>query len=302
MADQTILVIDDSDYTQAVLGNAFEGMANLTIAATGKTGLEKALAVAPSLIFLDLSLPDIDGFRVCEALKKDARTKDIPLIVLDELKTAGDKKDARAGVKKALALGANDYMTKPVEVELAQARAHTLLDLYASKKELSHMALVDPLTGCFNRRYFMNSADMELSRRKRHMYDLVVAVLEIDFFDSVTETYGHDTADEVLYEVAKIIEDTVRYEDTVGRYRGGEFAVLLPEANVEGAQTVLERVREKVAAKLFTEGEKSFNVTVSIGLTEVDARDVSTADIMARADKALRRAKTHGHDQLVVEY
>jgi two-component system cell cycle response regulator len=294
MADQTILIVDDSELMRAMLLATVEGLGDVVLAEDGKTGLKLALEVNPDLILLDIVLPDIDGFKVCEALKKDDRTKHIPVIVL-----TGMEKGAKSEIK-GLTLGAADYILKPFQPAVVQARVKTQLELVKYRKELEHMAMVDSLTGCFNRRYFMNAADMELSRRKRHMYDLVVAVLDVDYFKNVNDTYGHDAGDAVLKEVVSCIEDAVRYEDTVGRIGGEEFAILLPEANTEGASIVLERVRENIGALEFTHNGHTFSVTASIGLTDVEPDDVTMDAALKRADEALYAAKDGGRDQIKI--
>jgi len=293
MSKKTILVIEDSELMREMLSATIGGLADVSLAENGKTGLEKALALTPSLILLDIVLPDIDGFRICEALKKDERTKHIPVIVMTGL-------NSTKAELKGLSLGAVDFFHKPFEPEIVRARVKTQLELVTVREELLHMAMVDPLTNCYNRRHFMNAADMELSRRKRHGYGLVVAVLDVDHFKSVNDTYGHEAGDLVLQEVVDCCKETVRYEDTLGRIGGEEFAVLLPEADSEGANIVLDRVRENVSALEFKHNGSTFNVTVSIGLTEVEYSDMEINSALARADKALYQAKEGGRDAVVV--
>lgn len=294
MAEQTILIIDDSDLTRAKLSAALEGQVTVALAENGKKGLEAALELEPDLILLDVGLPDIDGFRVCDAFKKDDRTKHIPLMILLE-----PEKDAKAAVR-GLELGAADFIASPFEPEIVRARVKTQLELQDRRRELEQMAMVDALTGCFNRRYFMNAADMELSRRKRHLYDLVVAVLDVDEFASVSAEYGAEAGDAVLKEVAKVIDDAVRYEDSVGRIGDKEFAVMLPEANATGASIVLDRIRERIADLEFKHGGYDFSVTASIGLTEVEVVDMTMQDALSRAEEAVREAKENGRDQLLI--
>ena len=293
MTDKTILIIEDSDVMRGMLRMTLESMATIVLAEDGKSGLKQALEIKPDLILLDIVLPDIDGFTVCEGLKKDDRTKHIPVIVMTGL-------DSVKAELKGLALGAVDFLRKPFVPEIVRARVSTQLALVDAKAKLVRMAMVDPLTDCFNRRHFMNAAEMEMSRRKRHSYSLVVAVLDVDNFKEVNDTYGHEAGDLVLREIANCCKNTVRYEDTLGRMGGEEFAVLLPEADIRGAFDVLERVREKVGAINFTHNGRAFHVTISIGLTEVEANDNAVNAALDRADQALYKAKRGGRDAVII--
>jgi len=293
MTEKSILVIEDSDVMREMLRTTLSDLADIITAEDGRRGLELALEHTPALILLDIVLPDIDGFTVCEGLKKDERTKHIPVIVMTGL-------DSVKAELKGLALGAADFVRKPFVPEVVRARVATQLELVKTREKLVYMAMVDPLTDCYNRRHFMNTAEMEMSRRKRHSYNLVVAVLDVDHFKAVNDTYGHETGDLVLREIANCCKETVRYEDTLGRIGGEEFAVLLPEADVEGAFAVLERLRESVGQINFVHKGTPFNVTVSIGLTEVEQSDGAINVALERADKALYKAKRNGRDAVVI--
>jgi len=293
MSNKTILIVEDSETMREMLKATISSFGDIIEAENGKTGLELALKHLPSLILLDVVLPDIDGFKVCKGLKKDERTKHIPVIVMTGME--GAKPEIQG-----LNLGAADFVRKPFETAVVRARVNTQLDLVTAREELLHMASIDPLTNCFNRRHFMNAADMELSRRKRHSHSVVVAMLDVDKFKMINDTYGHDVGDLVLQEIVESCKDTVRYEDTVGRMGGEEFAILLPEAEANGAYTVLERVRENIAALEFEHRGHPFSVTVSIGLSEVDYSDIAIDSALKRADEALYEAKRSGRDQVLI--
>lgn len=293
MSGKSILIIEDSEVMQEILKATVNDFGDVVITGDGKSGLKKALELMPSLILLDIVLPDIDGFRVCEGLKKDERTKHIPVIVMTGL-------DSAESELKGLALGAADFVRKPFEPKVVRARVKTQLELVEAREELVRMAMTDPLTDCFNRRHFMNAAEMEMSRRKRHRHSVVVAALDVDHFKKVNDTYGHEAGDLVLQEIVGVCKETIRYEDTLGRIGGEEFAVLLPEAESGGAYTVLERVRENVAALEFAQNGQTFNVTISIGLTEVDDTDIAINSALARADQGLYQAKDSGRNTVII--
>ncbi|NVJ99581.1 MAG: diguanylate cyclase [Alphaproteobacteria bacterium] len=297
--DHKILIIDDTELMRAMMTAVVEDLGEVVTAATGKEGLMAALEEKPTLILLDVILPDIDGFKVCEALKKDYRTKGVPVILV-----TGLEKDGEAETK-GLTIGAADYVTKPIKPDVLKARVMTQLELVeqrealeAANQELTHLAMTDALTGCFNRRYFMNAADMEISRMKRHAYPVVVAIVDIDKFKSVNDNYGHDVGDAVIAAVAQCCDQTIRYEDTMGRMGGEEFAILLPVADADGAYGVLERLREAVTELTFDEPELA--TSISIGLSELREDDVSIDDGLKRADQALYAAKKGGRNKVVI--
>jgi len=298
--DHKILIIDDLEIMRTMLSGIASEFAEVVTAATGKEGLIAALEHKPTLILLDVVLPDIDGFKVCDALKKDYRTRDIPVVLV-----TGMEKDEDAE-SKGLTIGAADYILKPIKVPVVRARINTQLtlieksrELVEANKELMHLAMTDSLTGCFNRRYFMNAADMELSRMKRHGYDVVVAMIDIDHFKRINDTFGHEVGDEVLGVVAKCCDETVRYEDTLGRLGGEEFAVLLPVADAEGAFSVLERLRQTVEGLTFP-ASSDLQVTVSIGIAELEPSDISIDAALKRADDAMYRAKKGGRNRVEI--
>ncbi|WP_286828422.1 MULTISPECIES: GGDEF domain-containing response regulator [Kordiimonas] len=298
--DHKILIIDDLEIMRTMLSGIAKEFGEVVTAATGKDGLIAALEHKPTLILLDVVLPDIDGFKVCEALKKDYRTQDIPVVLV-----TGMEKDEDAE-SKGLTMGAADYILKPIKVPVVRARIQTQLTLAEkskaleeANKELTHLAMTDALTGCFNRRYFMNAADMELSRMKRHGYPVVVAMIDVDHFKRINDQYGHEVGDEVLSVVAKCCDETVRYEDTLGRLGGEEFAVLLPVADAEGAYGVLERLRQTVSDLTFP-NVPDLRVTVSIGIAELTGEDMSIDAGIKRADEAMYKAKKAGRNKVEI--
>ena len=298
--DHKILIIDDLEIMRTMLSGIAGEFGEVVTAATGKEGLIAALEHKPTLILLDVNLPDIDGFRVCEALKKDYRTQDTPVVLI-----TGMEKDEDAE-SKGLTIGASDYILKPIKEPVVRARINTQLTLVERSRalekanaELTRQAMTDSLTNCFNRRYFMNAADMELSRMKRHGYPVVVAMIDIDHFKRINDTYGHEVGDEVLAVVAQCCDETVRYEDTLGRLGGEEFAVLLPVADSDGAYGVLERLRQTVEGLAFPNAP-DLTVTVSIGIAELEGSDMAIDGALKRADDAMYKAKKAGRNRVEI--
>jgi diguanylate cyclase (GGDEF)-like protein len=212
--------------------------------------------------------------------------------------------------------GADDCVGKPyraVEVltrvraqlraaaELAKARTavEELETTIADNRRLEELATTDPLTRELNRRALAHRLAIEMDRARRYDGMLAILMLDIDHFKQVNDTAGHLAGDEVLRQVATMIQGAVRTVDIVARYGGEEFVVILPEADSNGALTFAERLRERISGEEFGVGGRHIRLTVSVGIATFPAADVSTADdFVARADSAMYRAKADGRNQV----
>ncbi len=160
-----------------------------------------------------------------------------------------------------------------------------------------YLSLTDALTGLYNRRHFDNTVEREFLRSKRYGGDLTIAIIDIDFFKKINDTYGHLCGDYVLKEVAYLISDNFRKTDLVFRYGGEEFVALLTETSLESAKIPLERLREKIENSNFIYAGQQIKVTVSIGASINTTETVS--EFLDNADKALYRAKNAGRNKLI---
>ncbi len=159
-----------------------------------------------------------------------------------------------------------------------------------------HMSLTDGLTGLYNRRHFDSTIEREFSRSKRYGGDLSLAIIDIDFFKKINDTYGHLCGDYVLKEVAYLILDNFRKTDLVFRYGGEEFVVILTETNLESAKIPMERLRQKIENYPFTYSGNKVKVTVSAGVS-CNCTE-STDEFLDNADKALYKAKETGRNRV----
>lgn len=161
-----------------------------------------------------------------------------------------------------------------------------------------YLSITDELTGLYNRRHFEQNFEREFLRAKRYGSKFSVAIIDIDFFKKINDTYGHLCGDYVLREIAYTIQDSFRKTDMVFRYGGEEFVVILTETSLENALIPLERLRKKIEAKnLFYEG-KNINITVSIGLNSDTTKYESASEFLDMADKALYNAKENGRNRI----
>ena len=177
----------------------------------------------------------------------------------------------------------------------------SLLDVTDKKliqEELERLATTDPLTGIFNRRSFFDTANKEIRRSVRYNYPFTLLMLDIDHFKRVNDSYGHAFGDQVIQRFTEVVNECLREEDLFGRVGGEEFAVILVAADLEGALTVAERIRENwQQSELQTEG-KNVSFTVSIGVAELRNPRESVDMVMERADKALYVAKEEGRNRV----
>jgi len=255
------------------------------------------------LIIISLTLASEDGLRLCSQIRSNERTRQTPVLLVDD--SVDIKKTARA-----LELGGNDYLLRPYDKAELKARVKTLLKrkryqdkLRANYETSLSMALVDSLTGLFNRRYFDVHFDKILEKSRRENFKPVgVLSVDVDKFKSINDTYGHPVGDEVLVELANRLKNSMRPSDMVARLGGEEFVVILPESRPEQVRMIAERLRLIIAEKSFPikGGAEQLTVTASIGATVTHAEPETAADIFKRADAALYQAKETGRNRVVV--
>jgi len=167
-------------------------------------------------------------------------------------------------------------------------------------QEMYRMTTVDGLTQAYNRRYFMETLEREVQRARRYRRELCLAMIDLDNFKAVNDTWGHLAGDHVLRETARIIADGVRHEDVFGRYGGEEFALLLPEVGLAGSLQVCERLRQQIEAATLNFGRSELRVTASFGLASTMALgdDFAPIDLIGRADGRLYVAKSQGRNRV----
>ncbi|MCO1783877.1 GGDEF domain-containing protein, partial [Pseudomonas aeruginosa] len=171
-------------------------------------------------------------------------------------------------------------------------------DLNLALKEAS---IRDPLTGLPNRRMLLERLREENERSQRHGQSYVLAMLDVDFFKQVNDTWGHDSGDRVLVEIARAMESELREYDLCGRWGGEEFLLLLPQTRLQDAGPVLERVRDSVRTLAVRVGTEALSVTASVGVTEHRIGETYSQTVN-RADAALLDAKRSGRDKCCLLY
>lgn len=291
MSDKAlVLIVDDSPTNLQVLAACVKGEHRVKVSTSGEQCLQIAKAKPqPDLILLDVEMPGMNGYEVCKHLKSQPETCDIPIIFVTGLE--GDKDE-----EKGLALGAVDYIIKPIRPAIVIARVKTHVTLKLQRDKLNKMAFFDQLTGLYNRHYLIEMATKKVSRALRHNYDLWVLMIDIDHFKHINDNYGHPMGDQILKQVAEVLILDNRNEDIVARFGGEEFIMIFDSCNKSNALLKSERVRSKVEAL------KPFNISVavSIGMAKLSAEDANFEHLLKRADDALYRAKENGRNRVEV--
>ena len=288
----TILIVDDEPANIQVLAASLKDKYNIKVATSGEQCLELINDPdqrMPDLILLDIEMPGMGGYEVCRCLKSDANISSIPVIFVTARDGEGDE-------EKGLYLGAVDYITKPVNPAIVIARVDTHITLKQQRDELEKMALHDQLTGLYNRHYLLEEANHKVAQAMRHKHDLSLLMIDIDYFKIINDEHGHPAGDAVLQSVAALLKELSRIEDITARFGGEEFVIVLDHCNAENAEAKAEIIRQKVEA-LKPEG---INVTVSIGVAELNADEESFSDLLKRADIALYLAKEQGRNRVIL--
>jgi two-component system, cell cycle response regulator len=269
---------------------------------TGQEARETLTKVPWDLAILDRRLPDMDGVVLCQELKANPDYRARYIIML----TGEDEQEDKI---EGLELGADDYITKPFQSPelLARVRAGKRIvdlqkELMETNRRLELLSITDGLTKLHNHRYFQDELVRAFEESERYDRPLSLAMIDIDYFKKVNDTYGHAVGDEILKGVANLYRESVRATDLVARYGGEEFAVMMPETNLADAMTFAEKIRSLVESTPMETQAGPLHVTVSLGVASVPHSKIHTPkEVIVAADKALYRAKRNGRNQVQAE-
>jgi len=290
-----VLLIDDSaDVHRLVRTRLRHEALELVTAFSGLEGIAMAKQKQPWTILLDLDMPEMDGFSVLRELKGSGDTTNIAVIVLSGISESQDK-------VTAFDLGAIDYVTKPFDFAELRARLRSSLRVQRLMKMLAERAEVDGLTGLGNRPQFDRRLRQELAENARYGHALSLALMDLDHFKSINDTYGHPAGDEVLQEFAKVVQNSIRTTDIACRYGGEEFALIMPNTAPDDARAVCDRIRTSIAAVKWARHPER-PITVSMGLCGLTgaSTDLTPEAFIEGSDRALYTAKRSGRNQVVV--
>ncbi|MBX6328103.1 MAG: PleD family two-component system response regulator [Pseudolabrys sp.] len=253
------------------------------------------------LLIVSLGLQNYDALRLCSQVRSLERTRSLPILLVAE--ADNDQRLARG-----LDIGVNDYLIRPVDKNELLARVRTQVKRKRYTERLRdnvqmsiEMAITDPLTGLYNRRYMETHLARLVEQAGNRGKPLAVLVVDVDYFKAINDSYGHDAGDDVLREFALRMRKSVRNIDLACRYGGEEFVIVMPETDMGVAAMVGERLRRLVANEPFAvqQGERRLGVTISIGIAALAGPDDTAAALLKRADRALYRAKRDGRNRVV---
>ena len=289
MRTRTILVVDDSVANLDILVELLKDFD--VIEATGGEGaLEIVAEEEVDLILLDIMMSGMDGYTVCWKLKENEKTKDIPIIFI----TARTDEDA---IEKAYDVGGVDYVTKPFKPKELLARVKIQMEHQEMIEKLEFLASHDPMTGIYNRRKFFELANRKFAESSEALY---AAMMDIDRFKKINDTYGHPTGDQVIKAVTGVVSENVDDDAVFGRLGGEEFAVVCRNLVQEDVVEKLELIREKVEQlEIRSENGELIRCTISEGVAKADETTESLDELLQRADEMLYKAKGSGRNKAV---
>jgi diguanylate cyclase (GGDEF)-like protein len=244
--------VDDEKSNLMVLNSILSPEYTVFTAKSGEEALARAAAEKPDLILLDIIMPGIDGFETLKTLKDSDDCRKIPVIIITGLSGEGDE-------ERGFLLGAVDYITKPFKNAIVKARVKTHIQIVRQIRTIERLGLSDPLTDIPNRRCFDDRLSIEWKRALREKLPIAFMMMDVDKFKNYNDTYGHPQGDLLLKALAKVLESAARRPaDLAARLGGEEFGLLLPDATLEAAAVVAEKIRASVEAlRVFTaDGKK----------------------------------------------
>lgn len=289
-----VLIMDDSEveslYLEALLGNEFR-----VIVAKNLIDFWAHLAEeAPDLILMDIMHNEISGFELTSQLKRNSEYDGIPVIFVTSLDSAQD-------IEKGFEVGGHDYVTKPVMQRELKARMRAALKIKNLEDELRRRSVTDYLTGAYNRRYFFEAVESNLSYAQRMHRNLCIAMLDIDFFKKINDQHGHEAGDAVLQHFTHTVRGQIRKYDILVRFGGEEFVIQFFDCTPAKCIEMLSRVQQALRQSPCMISGQAIPYTFSGGLASLEEAtpDNVIESLVELSDKRLYEAKGAGRNRIV---
>nr|WP_281861388.1 diguanylate cyclase [Candidatus Borrelia fainii] len=290
---QKLLLVDDTSTNLDLLIDILQHKYEIRVALNGFDALKQVEIASPDLILLDVLLPDVSGYEVCKRLKNDPETKDIPVIFI----SSSDSTDAQL---EGFSVGGVDYILKPFNGRIIDARIKTHLELKRLRDYFKNLARIDGLTQIPNRRFFTDKFAKSWMQALEHKKNVIVGMLDIDYFKKYNDNYGHTNGDECLRLIAKSLNKiAIKYKIDIARYGGEEFILFSVNKSLNEVIKIVSILIEDIRnLEIVHEYSDISNfITVSIGLSEQIPCDSNFTNIIKLADDKLYEAKLSGRNQ-----
>ena len=292
--DTTILIVDDSSvYRQTLRDSLSRIHLNVLEAKDGLEALEMMKEHQEiSLVITDYEMPNMNGTELTYQLRTEYKKDELAIIAMSSL----SKEEV---VSSFLRFGANDFINKPFTHNEVVTRINSnleLIDLFTTLKDLANK---DFLTGMFNRRYFFDSGEPIFKKNKRKAYPIAVAMIDIDKFKNINDTYGHDVGDDAIKEIKTILDANLRDSDLVARFGGEEFCIILEEINLINVTALFEKIRVAFEVNVIKTNDIEISYTVSTGICfgMLDSLEA----MINMSDEALYESKTTGRNKVSIK-
>ncbi|WP_338844962.1 diguanylate cyclase [Massilia sp. W12] len=283
-----ILVIDDdpvcAEYHEQLLAQA--GM-HVRLLSDPSGLLQEMMEFRPELVLMDMYMPHCTGLELARILRQDNVYLDVPIVYLSTERDELRQRDA-------LAIGGDEFLCKPIDGAQLTSAICSRVSRYRKLREL---ILRDSLTGLYKHSSIKDMLDREVQRARRNTTPLSVAMLDIDHFKQINDSWGHPVGDHVLRTLARLMWQHLRRVDILGRYGGEEFLLIMPDTSVEAARMVVDSVREVFAKIRHHAQDSDFQVTFSAGVADLRASD-NAATLIQAADEAMYQAKKQGRNRV----
>ena len=299
---QSILLVEDNPKDAEIIKQMLTNEPyNLIQVTTGESAIDAAVNEKIDLILLDLMLPGIDGYKVCQCLKTNSRIPNIQIVMITSLSDLESK-------VRGLEEGVDEFLVKPIDKRELRLRVNALLkkkayldDLRTHREKVLDLAIIDGLTKLYNQSYFKRYISMEVRRAVAGQYMVGLIIGDLDNFKKYNDNLGHSFGDRILQEIAQIIKTHISELDFPVRYGGEEFAIVFPYADVKRVFSVAENIRKSIEQHVFKGADSDSSlgsITISIGIAFCPLDATNADDLIEKADFMMYRAKKLGKNKI----
>jgi two-component system, cell cycle response regulator len=286
-----ILVVDDDPAMRRILVKVLTTAGyDVSIASDGREALDHIRGECPHIVITDWDMPSLNGVELC----RQVRGEDLPRYVYVVMLTGS----YQVSLVEGFDCGADDFITKPVDASELLARLQSGSRIVDLESKLRLLAKCDPLTEVLNRRTFFELFEKEWQRSSRNQDVVSCLIMDVDHFKATNDNYGHQPGDRVLHAIAQVLQQQCRIPDSVCRYGGEEFCVLLPDTDEQGALRCAERCRRAIEQLRFGAPLEDLRVTASFGVAQRNCHAANPAQLVNQADQALLTSKRSGRNRV----